>query len=202
MGAAHGSAGVALALAAWSVRAGDDDARTLAIDTLSRLFAHARADGGGLMRSLDVSDTEDRHWCHGAAGYLWCALVGFGDEPRLRDAIDWSAERFFASAILTSPVYCHGLAGQLDLCRLLEQIDRYRALAQNRAALLVGALRLLAERRRGDVVWTSEEPETITPDLWVGFLGPAVALARHAAAADGSLFSPEWFVACSEPARR
>jgi Lanthionine synthetase C-like protein/Protein kinase domain len=199
MGAAHGSAGVALALADWCSCARDDDARTLALDTFSRLFAHARADDGGLMRSFDVPNTEDRLWCHGSAGYLWCLLVGFGDEPMLRDAVDWSAERFFASAILTSPVYCHGLAGQLDLCRLLEQIDRFRALAQERSALLVGALRLLAERRGGHVVWTSEEPETITPDLWIGFLGPAVALARHAATAEGSLFSPEWFVACSEP---
>jgi len=198
-GAAHGCAGVALSLAEWSKCAPDDHARGVALDVFSRLFANGRTADGGLMRSLDTTPTEDRLWCHGAAGYLWSLLVGVGDDPLLRDAVDWSAKRFFSSSILTSPVYCHGLAGQLDLCRLLEAIERFTARAQERAALIVGTLRLLAERRSGDVVWMSEEPETITPDLWVGFLGPAVALARHAAMAEGSMFSPGWFIACSKP---
>jgi hypothetical protein len=201
-GAAHGCAGVALALAEWSKCSSDTHARNVALDVFSRLFAHGRTADDGLIRSLDATPTEDRLWCHGAAGYLWCLLVGLGDDPLLRGAVDWSAEQFFSSAVLTSPVYCHGLAGQLDLCRLLGRVERLNARAQERAALIVATLRLLAERRSGDTVWMSEEPETITPDLWVGFLGPAVALARDAAIAEGSMFSPEWFIACSKPLDR
>ena len=54
-------------------------------------------------------------------------------------------------------------------------------------------MRLQKTRLKGEVVWPSEDPNTITPDLWVGFLGPAVALGMNRKEAKTALFSKEWF---------
>jgi hypothetical protein len=200
-GAAHGSAGVALALAEWSRRTGDVHLHDLAVDTLRRLAEGARSPGqGGLAHSVaDASQTtDDQLWCHGAAGYLW-SLLALHDERPVDEILDWAAQRFLASSLLTCPVYCHGLAGQLELCAMLRRVERFRAPADHRAARLVATLRLLMERRDGLTVWCAEEPEVITPDLWIGFLGPAVALARYANGSTDSALSPEWLVACSRP---
>jgi class IV lanthipeptide synthase len=196
-GVAHGSAGGALALAVWGRRSNGIELVQGARDVFSRLFTHARLpEDGGLAHILDgnVSPAAADHtWCHGAAGYLWAMLVGLGDDPGVRDAIDWSASRFLRSPISHNAVYCHGLAGELDLCGLLGNIARFKADAEERATRVAAALRLLMQRKAGLAVWASEGPEMTTPDLWVGFLGPAVALARHGAATPGAILSPDWF---------
>jgi hypothetical protein len=201
-GVAHGSAGVALALAEWSRRAGDPELHDLAVDIFRRLAEGARSPAqGGLVRSVGEASqpTDDQLWCHGAAGYLWSVLMALHEVQPDDDILDWAAQRFLASSLLTCPVYCHGLAGQLELCGMLRRVERFRARAHHRAARLVATLRLLMERRDGLTVWSAEGPEMITPDLWVGFLGPAVALARYAAGFTDSVVSPEWLVACSRP---
>ncbi len=64
-------------------------------------------------------------------------------------------------------------------------------------------------KSEGRCAWTSDDPAIVTPDLWVGFLGPASALARHAAGLRDALLSPAGLAriaraalpACDRPAR-
>jgi hypothetical protein len=61
------------------------------------------------------------------------------------------------------------------------------------------ALRCAHSKRGGNCLWVSDDPDVITPDLWVGFLGPATALALHASGSPWPLLSAEWLTTCSNP---
>ncbi len=96
-GAAHGSAGVALALARWGRAAGDAAAVDEARETWAAIARHARTADGEALR---VGPAESRHhavgnWCHGVAGYLWAVLDGVGDDAALhaRDRLGRAAAR-------------------------------------------------------------------------------------------------------------
>jgi hypothetical protein len=91
-----------------------------------------------------------------------------------------------------TPTYCHGLAGQLELWRMLSAAPRFAELAEAQAGKAARALRILNLTTAGRRIWASDKPEIVTPDLWVGFLGPATALAMHAAQARHALLSPFW----------
>jgi len=197
-GAAHGSAGIALALAAWSKRANRSDATELAHETFVRLFEHGRAENDRtLLRTIAGSPAPVPTWCHGVAGYLWCILLAFGDDPRFERQIDWSVERLAATEVIGSPVQCHGMAGELELWRMLSGVPRFARLARQRMSRAASALRLQLQRRAGLCVWGAENPDVVTPDLWVGFLGPAAALALHACGRTDALLSDSWLRACS-----
>lgn len=194
LGAAHGSAGIALALAAWGKRANDTDATHLARETFLSLHEHGRADSGGLRRAVHPESKAPAPdiWCHGSGGYLWCMLQAFGDDPLLCDALDGAAELFSTSLPLGNPTYCHGLAGQLELFRMLMSIERFSEEAARGAAAAAAALRLQYQRRQGFGFWAAEEPQIVTPDLWVGMMGPAVSLALYAAGQPAALLSSDW----------
>jgi serine/threonine protein kinase len=85
-GCAHGSAGVALALASWGRAAGDEHLTNLARETFQAIVRHGRTADG---RALRVEAAKAEHhavgnWCHGVAGYLWSIWNGLGDDPSLR----------------------------------------------------------------------------------------------------------------------
>jgi hypothetical protein len=69
--------------------------------------------------------------------------------------------------------------------------------ARSRADRAAGVLRLVSFRERECCVWGSEDPEVIKPDLWVGFLGPATALALYARNCSHALLSPSWLRSCA-----
>jgi hypothetical protein len=206
-GAAHGSAGVALALAIWGRMTGRSEAIDLALETFERLFRNGRLmDGTMLLRAVDEESEEPSSapvlpWCHGVAGYLWCMLLAFGDDPRLKHAIDWSLEKCAAAKASASPVYCHGMAGQLELWRLIGKYPRLAESAASRADRAAWGLRLQLRREGGLCVWGAEDPEILTPDLWVGFLGPASALALYAHRVTEPLLSVAWLRSCASSKR-
>jgi len=203
-GAAHGSAGIALALATWGHMTHRADAVELALQTFARLFAFGRLEGGTVLRrtvGTDPSGAPVSPWCHGVAGYLWCMLLAFGDHERLRHAIDWSLDEVTRSAYVGSPVYCHGMAGELELWRLIGKFERLAGDASSRAARAASVLRLQLRRERGVSFWGAEDPEVFSPDLWVGFLGPATALALYARKIADPLLSASWLRACASSRR-
>lgn len=203
LGCAHGTAGIAMALACWGRRTGDtgcvDDAR----DAFGSIHAHGRTPDGTAMR-MDA-DTEHHHnagnWCHGVAGYLWCMLQSFGDDPRLRTEIDWAVDCVRAAPAAGTPTYCHGLAGQLELWRMVRSIPRHRDLADARAERVARALRIVHHKQDARCTWISDDPAVTTPDLWIGFLGPASALAMHVAGTDLPLLSGAWLAHCASPGK-
>jgi hypothetical protein len=201
VGAAHGSAGIALALAAWGRHAGCKRAVDLAVDTFHSIYVHGRIDDGTNLRVRLGAKCEQASlgtWCHGAAGYLWCMLNAFGDDPRLREEIDWATNAFARSVPVANPTYCHGSAGHLELWRMVGAIPRFERLGRLGAARTAGVLRSLQLRWKGNCVWSSEEPDVVTPDLWVGFLGPASALALYASECSQPLLSARWLAKCSK----
>ena len=190
-GCAHGSAGIALALASWGHVTGDEMAIREARQTWSTIFRCARTADG---RALCIGPGEPRHhavgnWCHGVAGYLWTILNGVGDDPELCEEIDWAVHVLAQEPSVGTPTFCHGLAGQLELWQMLRAVPRFSTLARMQSHKVARALRCMHVKVDGKCVWTSDDPAIITPDLWIGFLGPASALARHSADLHGALLS-------------
>ena len=201
VGAAHGSAGIALALARWSHFTADIAASTLAREVfLCTYYAARSVDRKTLRYQIDDSSGSAPRgtWCHGPAGYLWCMLYAFGNDLQLSQCIDWAVDAFDGASLVHNPTICHGLAGQLELCRMLRVIPRHHALANRRAARVTAALRLLQQRREGLSAWSSENPDVFTPDLWVGFLGSAAVLSMSIVSGNDALLSGSWLRRCSE----
>jgi len=179
LGAAHGSAGIAMSLAVWGRDSGCARSLKLAHDTFLRLFQSGRtSDQRELLYKLNAeSGTKCGTWCHGSAGYLWCMLQAFGDDAALRMPIDWALRALVDVPLLANPGYCHGMAGQLDLWCLLARYPRLAEIARPRAALAAQLTEQLGFRTDNAWAWPADEPDQIRPNLWSGTLGPACALA-------------------------
>jgi hypothetical protein len=136
--------------------------------------------------------TSNNIWCHGAAGYLWCLLQLPDSHKKCKDAIQWSADLFLKSNIIDNPTYCHGLSGQLELLRLLKCVKNYEKRASRRIQKIKSILKCIHQKRDHKVVWYSENPNIITPDLWTGFLGPAASLALNEMNSKSTLLSLKW----------
>lgn len=203
LGAAHGTAGIAMALAIWGERLDDSEASDLARRAFLSLHANARSEDGALRSRADAPDSQPATaWCHGVAGYLWCLLQSRAAETShdpLDEQIDWAVASVADQPMGSDASYCHGLSGQLELWRMVSGIDRHRALAQIAQTKCVRALRLVHQRRVGRAVWSVDDPNVSAPDLWNGMLGPATALALCARGRDDSILSRSWLRACAQP---
>ena len=201
LGCAHGSAGVAMALASWGSRSGDTAAVEIALETFQRLSAVGRTEDSSSLRIKPDSDLSHAvgNWCHGVAGYLWSILLSVGDAPELEQEIDWAVRCMLDSTAVGTPTYCHGLAGQLELWRMLKGVGRFRELACAKSGKTARALRTVHEKIEGRITWCSDDPTIRTPDLWIGFLGPATALAMHASDCRSPLISSAWLQSCATP---
>ncbi|WP_437113680.1 lanthionine synthetase LanC family protein [Streptomyces roseoverticillatus] len=206
-GAAHGAAGVAMALGVWGRATGCTASSGLAEEAMYRLAEHAVTDDGtgraALRWTTSGGTRPTHHWCHGLAGYLWCHLqlsagAGAGGEEPAR--LDRTVEAFEnAMPALDNPTMCHGLAGELENWRMLRTLPRHHDRATEWIRHLTDDLRLLHLTRDGDTMWPSEDPSVVTPDLWVGFLGPAAQLALAASGSADAMLSPAWLRRCSVP---
>jgi class IV lanthipeptide synthase len=201
LGCAHGAAGVAMALGCWGRRVNDRACVDTALEAFRAVAGRGRTTDG---KALRIATNSSRHhaagnWCHGVGGYLWAVLIAMGDNPELRGEIDWAVGALREAASIATPTYCHGLAGHLELWRMLQDVARHRDLAVARAGKVVRALRILHHKIDGRCAWISDDPAVTTPDLWIGFLGPATALALHAAGIRAPLLSGSWLSQCSVP---
>jgi lantibiotic modifying enzyme len=192
-GAAHGSAGIGMALAAWAQATGRVEFRQLARAAFARLYRHGRTSERHQLRyqANSTEGADNGTWCHGAAGYLWCMLQAFGDDKSLREPIDWAYHAFSDVPLVGNPSYCHGMAGQLDLWRLLGRYPRFARVAKQRAALAATLLEHLGYRSEGSWTWLGDQLGETNPTLWTGSLGPACALALYEKGTSEPLFSPE-----------
>jgi hypothetical protein len=200
-GAAHGSSGIALALAKWAEKAGDRVARTLAEDTFQSLEDGIWADG---RETIVVSASSTRlrapvlGWCHGVSGYLWCLLNAFDCKLELTRQIDSAAAAVTRARLLGDSTYCHGLSGALELWRLLASIPEFAEISLRHLRHTLRTIRLLSDRVDGVTVWCSDDPRVVTPDLWIGFLAPATAVALYACGTKDALLSASWLRDCGE----
>lgn len=202
-GAAHGSAGIAMALAIWGKRTENTEAIELGLEVFRSLrikSAHDHRHQFPCTLSAASPIAAAGHWCHGVAGYLWCLIQAFGDSPKLAHEIDWAVDALSEVIPVENSTYCHGLAGQLELWRMLRTIPRHENFAKRASNRTAASLRLLMQRRKGLSVWSSEDPQVFTPDLWLGFLGPASSLALYAIDHCGALLSRAWLQTISASA--
>ena len=192
LGCAHGSAGIALAIAQWGHLRKNNGALSLARRVFQALVQTARDHPQGQlpMRASSSQVHAPGNWCHGTAGLLWAMLQAFPCIDGLEAEARWCVESLARVPPIGTPTCCHGLAGQLELWCMVTTLPAHRALAQSRTASLVRALRLLW-KPGGHSPWASDHPSLTTPDLWIGFLGPASALALHAREASAPLLSLE-----------
>jgi class IV lanthipeptide synthase len=199
LGAAHGTAGIALALARWGRSTSCERSARLSADALASVFHHGLTDDGENIVATTSGLTRPRHhWCHGVAGYLWCLLQAFDDADELTEARDWAVEAFVGSApLVDNPTSCHGMAGVLETWRMLTSSPKVGDLARRRAAEAVAVLRLLHHHDSGGTTWSSEEPSVVSPDLWVGFLGPATEVAMSARGMSEPVLSERWLARCA-----
>lgn len=185
LGASHGAAGIAMVLSHWAYLQADQGLMEFAVEVFQRIFKYGRTTNGHYLRYDIHPQSQPRahtDWCHGAGSFLWAMLNSQCPREELREALNWGEQAFLQSPIASNPTFCHGLAGQLELSQMLGNEDRTHRLERG----------LLLQRRpfRTGKTWASENPEQFTPDLWVGFLGPAVALARAQRAETKALFHP------------
>ena len=187
-GAAHGAAGIALALASWGRVADASTATSLAAATFQRLAEDAW-DGDAFLSDSSGRTFQVPAWCHGATGLSWCLEQAFGGTSLLRDERAWARELVSTNRpSLADPTMCHGTAGSLETYRLLGLTERVHE--------TVEVLRVLRQPTVYGETWGSENPATVTPDLWVGLLGPAAQLAMVAAGVSYPLLSPAWLACC------
>ena len=199
LGAAHGSAGIAMSLALWGSATDNKDTVTLAKEVFHALAGRMLPNGW----PLHADDREIVHgngddWCNGAAGMLWCLLEAFGSDAAFQRERSLFIDFLLKKPPVSNPTLCHGLAGQLDLWRIIGGISPYGTVAASRAAQIACVLRAMQIRDRSGTIWSSESPAITTPDLWVGFLGPAVELAMLAREETSSLLSARWLMRLSE----
>ena len=180
LGCAHGSAGIAAALGYWARRTGDHDAAAVSVATLKAL-ARREMDTASEQGMRMRLDSDQRHapgnWCHGTAGFLWSLLAGPGADYELTEEIDWAVASLAELPVIATPTYCHGLAGQLELWQMVSAMERHQTLSTDRIGRLAASLDFMRIGTDGQGVWISDDPSIVTPDLWVGFMGPAAALA-------------------------
>ncbi|MGW1496070.1 class III lanthionine synthetase LanKC N-terminal domain-containing protein [Streptomyces sp. NPDC002402] len=205
VGAAHGTAGIAMALAGWAGATGCAATAQLAGEALYSIAEHGLTNDGSNIRATVSGSTMPAHtWCHGAAGFLWCLLQSSHDLTVPDTAILESVATKFdrAMPLLANPSMCHGVGGMLETWRMLRVLPSHCDQASRQIGRLVGMLRLLHHAYEGATVWSSDQPAVVTPDLWVGFLGPAVQLALAANGSSAAVISPDWLQKCALPRAR
>ena len=178
LGAAHGATGIAMVLAHVGRRLNNERARRLGLDSLHRLWLRYQPLGQMPMRTGEApSEQRLGHWCHGTVGFVWSLLQLFGDCGELTDPLHWGIETLNTSQWLGNPTYCHGVSGHLEVWRMAAALNQYQSIGRRRIAMALTALKAQQHRSGGHQIWSSEESTIVTPDLWVGFLAPATALA-------------------------
>jgi hypothetical protein len=191
LGAAHGSAGIGMALARFGRLVGDVKAEELGVDTLRKLSGHRAMSEGKLRKSLEERDRSDCVlWCHGDGGLLWSLLQAVEVAPSLRNVVELVATNFLSSGVARNLSYCHGIAGQLEIARMLcHQAPSLKARAVTER--FVDCL-LASGFRQGNIwTWYSDVPGRSSADVWLGCLGPAASLALYDNGSPWALLSPE-----------
>jgi hypothetical protein len=201
LGAAHGSAGVAMALGIWGRDVGCVQSLELARETFLRLYENGRTSDRIQLQYRLHSEvgTSPGIWCHGSAGYLWAILQAFGDDLLFRNPIDWAVAALIEAPLSGNAGYCHGMAGQLDLWTMLARHRRFSSIAARRAALAARLMGQLGLRTNDGWVWPWDESGQIRTDLWTGTLGPACALALYQSGRLDTLFCPDTLASVFQP---
>lgn len=181
LGYAHGAAGIADALLDLYEATREERFRAAAVGAARWLLGLARpalVDGTGLDWPGVENGPAGRLWCHGASGIaiLFVHLARLDALPGAWEVARRAARTAGMGARATSPVQCHGLAGQIET--LLDVAAAGDPRSGEDAAQLAVLLAAFAVERDGLLVFSSESPTIFTPDYMVGYAGVAACLLR------------------------
>jgi lantibiotic modifying enzyme len=192
-GAAHGSAGIAMSILLYGKITGDQDAIDLGIKIMKSLFSGI-AKNGSLVYDARIpgSTAPVFTWCHGLEGILWCLLFNKEYIGQLEEEIDYCVIQLFSQHNISNASFCHGLSGQLELWKMVSSIEKYKYLAAEKINELLYLLHLTKVRHQGIPTWHSDEAGKISPDLWVGFMGPHVSITHYFSKNTESFLSEKW----------
>jgi hypothetical protein len=194
-GIAHGTAGIAFSIALYAAIKKSAYHRQVAINCFKEIYLYARnADKGYLHQNLANvrQPTYNKNWCHGTAGYLWAIaqLPEIFDD--LEEEIKWALAACTQNSHLSNPTYCHGLAGSLELWRIInstilsnKETDR---LYKNTLNELINAAQSVACVK----TFSSESPTVFSPDLWVGYTGAFSSLALEKIKSNTTILNTKW----------
>ena len=193
VGAAHGIAGIALALCAYAEATQDMALAQESIACLEGIYLYCRTKGEALRTRVE-SDTAapQTTWCHGVAGYLWCLLQSGAKSPILTKATQWCVTQLQQQPIAGGTTLCHGASGMLAVWRMLG--PDYLPYAMRAATFL----RMNIRPTHGAPCWPSFTRDDCTPALWAGYLGPSTELALLSAGNSNAVISSHWLYSLSK----
>ena len=192
LGAAHGAAGIAGALGFWGTYAVDNECRQLAETAFTRIWEFGQDEDAHSIRRAINSNTpmaQKNEWCHGTTGFLWSMLISEIDPSRLLNPMTWAMNGLASSRRVGNSTMCHGVAGELEVWRMLSKHERFSDLTSLNLPRTLAKLELLEIEAHGFKLAPAEDGFTITPDLWVGFLGSFVQKALFASKSHSTLIS-------------
>jgi hypothetical protein len=190
-GAAHGTAGIAMALFQIGAAIGEARARAVGRDALFKLLEVSHTSRLGYFpRSTDLDQTPLTQWCHGLAGLIWSSRVFSQADKAIQDLrSDVSTTLLSINLPTPDTTYCHGLSGFLECLHTLSPAPPF----QNMRKKIVT---VLAKLHNADPIappWFSEHWGLSAPDFWIGSLSPAVALAKEESQLTCSVFDLDLF---------
>jgi serine/threonine protein kinase len=200
-GAAHGSAGIAMVLLNYSRTINNSKIKSFAIKTLKSIYINRHISNKSIHHDL-LSDIEDDiaptlTWCHGVEGYLWCLIFNEEFIPYFTEEIEWCVNILKDASIINNPSLCHGLAGQLELWKMLSKIKEYKKISNSQIVEILHVLKIMHVKKKRAIIWTADEPTVISPDLWVGFLGVLSSASHLMSGNTSSFLSEKWLKKCS-----
>jgi lantibiotic modifying enzyme len=185
LGYAHGAAGIADALLDLYACSGDKrffSAAAGAARWLARLAIPALADNSGYEWPVtEGGEPLGAMWCHGSTGVGRFFLNAHRHRvfPEARTIAERAGRTVGYGARSIGPVQCHGLAGNIEFL-----VDLFRAtdneLYLRQAGVLAELLRAFAFKRKGQLLWCSDQATSTSVEYVTGFPGVATSMLRLA----------------------
>jgi serine/threonine protein kinase len=177
LGAAHGSAGIALALSKWGKRRGFNEVVELSKEMFRQLF-RLTALRGWLPKSLSTANakTDCLTWCHGELGLHWCAALAYPTEDSFVELRTDFLKKLQLQFRPKNASLCHGSAGVLDLLNICSILPGWNSDYDHFRWEVAEHLWRSKRTTPKGCHWESDKIGHTTPDFWVGFTGTAAAL--------------------------
>lgn len=174
-GFCHGLAGIGYFLAMLYERSGSQDARNLLEEIHETLCIHEVENGQGIAwkRWIEHPDVAPCQWCHGTAGiglFYAKAFEAFARPEFLDKARSAAASTVLHRDTRSSPIQCHGLAGNGELFLELYRVTRETMWLKHASDFGTAIMRYRIHTTDG-VVWQGDEPGLFSPDFFCGASG-------------------------------
>lgn len=196
-GAAHGVTGIAAALIMYGKTFAVDEAVETGIIAIQKIFEDS-IEEEQRMPVHDLNQPGSRcplfSWCHGVEGMVWSILLNDEYVHRFARELEWAASLLLEQRALGDPGICHGLSGQLELFKSLRRIPAFKEKAELRLKEVLNLLRITSIRHKGFNTWYSDEAGTVSPDLWVGFMGTHTVISTWLEGSEHSILSDKWIL--------